>query len=401
LRARSEYEQSEIDRFLQVAFPEGFKPPALSSEEAAVLNSVEGPVKAAFSTMKYLLGLTVDFAMVAQQLAGVDGRAKAFQPKLTKDELFQRYQLVEVRGKKKSNTLTLVYQDKGFGIRKVEELFFALIHGMNRTSYPSAYVYNTGQWRKFEDILLGCFRLSESGRWQLCNDLIDYCLHALPEDRLFGRKTPRVYLFPRIINEYKRSAKGENAGLTLQAIVYGYVKADRPHLSLSVDKVRGGSSRQRRFGDVDGYYGIDLELSLEVKDREISQENLQKELGTFAKKVKYNRIAGLAIVKDLDDALRKGLSESGVTVLTLLQLYEDVLLWDWRKQDDAVHGMLHYLSHVEQNVFAVQRLLSFIKSLDAGHDSLAYVEEVETAVQAQKEAKKKPEKKEKKKPPKK
>jgi hypothetical protein len=371
---RSDYEQAEIARFLQVGFSEAFEPTRLSPSELEVVKEVEQEVQDAFSSMKYLLGLTVDFAIVAEQLAGKDEQAKAFQPQLTKEELFARYTLVEMRGKRKSNTLTLVFGGQGFGIRKIEERFVDLLHDLNRTSYPSAYVYNTGQWRKFEDLLVKCFRLSSSGRWRLCNDLLDYCLERLPEDRLLGRPTPRVSLFPRIIQVYERSAEAENAGLTLQAITYGWVKADRPHLSLSVEKVRGGSSRQRRFGDVDAYYGIDLEVSVEVKDRRISMENVQRELGTFAKKVKYNRVPGLAVVADADANVREHLSESGISVLTLQQLSEDVRNWDWPKQDHAVHGMLHYLAHVEQNVFAVRRLLAFIKKLDERHDSLVYAD---------------------------
>jgi hypothetical protein len=124
-----------------------------------------------------------------------------------------------------------------------------------------------------------------------------------------------------------------------------------------------------------------------VKDREISPENVQNELGTFAKKVKHNQINGLAIVAEIDDASRMELREAGVTVLTLVELYEDVLLWDWRKQDDALHGMLHYLAHVEQNVWAVQRLLAFIRTLDGEHDSLAYAEEAAEAPDTLKESK--------------
>ena len=119
------------------------------------------------------------------------------------------------------------------------------------------------------------------------------------------------------IDKYKRKAKGENAGLTLQAIAYGYAKADRPFLSISVDKVRSGSSRQRRFGDVDGYDGIDLGLSIEVKDKNIKAENVQKELGTFMKKVKANRIRGLALVAAIEDDLRGRLAESDVTAVTV------------------------------------------------------------------------------------
>jgi hypothetical protein len=49
-----------------------------------------------------------------------------------------------------------------------------------------------------------------------------------------------------------------------------------------------------------------------------------------------------------------------------------VRIWDWQKQDAAVHEMLHYLAHVEQNPSAVARLLAFIGERDPEHNSLTY-----------------------------
>lgn len=42
------------------------------------------------------------------------------------------------------------------------------------------------------------------------------------------------------------------------------MKADRPHLYLIVDKTRTGSAKQARIGDIDGYVGLDLEVTVEV-----------------------------------------------------------------------------------------------------------------------------------------
>jgi hypothetical protein len=76
VRNRSEFEQSEIDQFLVLGFRREVQPGPLSSEETEVLNRIETEVKGAFSTMKYLLGLTNDFAMLAQQI-DVDGTSES------------------------------------------------------------------------------------------------------------------------------------------------------------------------------------------------------------------------------------------------------------------------------------------------------------------------------------
>jgi hypothetical protein len=118
-----------------------------------------------------------------------------------------------------------------------------------------------------------------------------------------------------------------------------------------------------------------LELSVEVKDLKIDDGNVERELGGFVGEVKSHSVKGLAFVGDVTDATRADLGESGIVAFTERQLLAAVATWDWPKQNAAVEGMLHYLSHVEQNPEAVGRLLIFIKSNDEHHDSLVYFEE--------------------------
>ena len=92
-----------------------------------------------------------------------------------------------------SNTLTLKYERQNIGIRKVEESVLDLFMHLMRPGYPSAYVYNTGQWHKFQDTLLvPCFSLSEAGRHRLVTDLIQFGLDNLKASVFLGRDTPRV-----------------------------------------------------------------------------------------------------------------------------------------------------------------------------------------------------------------
>jgi hypothetical protein len=250
-----------------------------------------------------------------------------------------------------------------------------LFHRLNRSGYPSAYVYSTGQWHKYRDLLVLCFQLSENGRLSACNALISFGLDSISENPFFGRSEPRIRLFEDIVDNYSRVDSNENGGLVFQAIAYGYIAADRPHLSIIADKVRTGSSRQKRFGDVDCYMGLDLELSVEVKDLEIGSENVERELGGFATEVKSNRIRGLAFVKSIADGVKTKLFDDyGILSMTELDLLRIVESWDWPKQDLAVQGILHYLSHIEQNPEASVRLLRFIAERDEGHDSLCYLE---------------------------
>lgn len=344
----------------------------LGADEQRIVERVQEYIATRFKGMKYILGLALDFTLLAQRLSTVDEESKGLREGLTEEGLFARYQLVTERGSRQANTLTLKYGGMQQGIRKIEESVAEFFHRLKRTDYPSAYVYNTGQWQKYKDLLVDCFRLSEAGRLALCKRLIHFGLANMAVADFYGRSVPRPTLLPEIISSYPRAARGENGGLTLQALAYGFCEADRPHLSIETDKVRRGSKRQKHIGDIDCYSGIDLELSVEVKDLEITLENFEAELGDFIQSVTSNRIKGLVFAASATDEARRALSDRGLHLITLADLSSLTAVWDWPKQNAVVLGMLHFLSHIEQNPDAVERLLAFISVRDPRHDSLTY-----------------------------
>jgi hypothetical protein len=371
-----EGEKEIIKDFLEPHFGIGFSPAPITPEEDRLIGQTLEFVSGKFSDARYVLGLAIDFALLAQQLSLHDPGAKEARLGLTKEDIFARYTLITARAGRAANTLTLQYGRQRIGIRKIEESIIDLFIDLTRPGYPSAYVYNTGQWHKFQDTLLvPCFRLSESGRFRLCNALIDYGLTNLTQGTSLGRESPRVRLFEEIVRHYPRAHAGENSGSVFQGIACGFMTADRPHLTFIVDKVRTGSARQNRIGDIDGYYGLDLEVSVEVKDHPLTGTNINKEVGEFLMKASANRVMGIVFALSADEEAAAVMAREGARRITQEMLLAVVALWDWRKQDAAVQGVLHYLAHVEQNPDAVRRLLGFIRERDPGHDSLAYYSE--------------------------
>lgn len=369
----TESDAAVVREYLERHFGVGYVPTPPTGDERAVVDGVRSFVSAKFARSRYPLGLALDFALLAQQLSLHDPEAKPARPGLTADELFARYTRVAARGAVDANTLTLSFAGQEVGIRRLEEEVGELFLRLNRPGYPSAYVYNTGQWHKYQDTLLvPCFRLSEGGRFALCTDLIRFGLDNLPPSHLFGRDHPRVRLFEAVVTSYRWSHKGERAGCLFQGIVAGYMKADRPHLYLVVDKTRTGSAKQNRIGDIDGYYGLDLEVSAEVKDEDLTVADVEPELGEFLAKVAQARVMGLVFARGMDDAAVTAVRSRGVGCLTRSSLLGTVGTWDWRKQDAAFQGLLHFLSHVEQNPAAVTRLLEFVRVNDPTHESLVY-----------------------------
>jgi hypothetical protein len=107
--------------FLAAHFGDGHEPSPLSPEESEVVDHVLVYVEERFGTMKYILGLAIDFAILAQRLSLVDEEAKVARLELTEQELFQRYTLIERVGSRTANTLSLTFGDHPKeGIRKIE-----------------------------------------------------------------------------------------------------------------------------------------------------------------------------------------------------------------------------------------------------------------------------------------
>lgn len=319
------------------------------------------------------MGLAIDFLLLAEALCKCDKVLEEFRPELNEGELFKRYTLVTERGGQPANTLSLMYEGTTLGIRKFEEAVAAFFHSEGRTDYPSAYVYNTGQWQKFRELLVLCFQLSKCGRFVASDKLLTYGLKSLAVNSFFTGRPPRVRIFDKVLAIYPRSADGENGGAVFQAIANGFIIADRPHLVVVSDKVRTGSARQKRIGDIDCYFGLDLECSIEVKDVVLTKENVDHQIGLFYENVTRHQVFGLVVAKGVavSELPQRYLDE--LQFLTEEDIVAIVETWDWEKQNNVLHGMLHYLAHIEQSTVATQRLLKFINENDASHSSLHYL----------------------------
>lgn len=336
----------------------------ISKLEGQCIDFILEQVATEFKKRKYVLGLAIDFILLAQALDDNSGHLKDFRATFKETDIYKTFPLVEARAGTQANTLTLVSNGKQFGIRKFEENVADFFHGADRSDYPSAYVYNTGQWKKYVPLLEKCFCLSYSGRYQAIELLIDFGFHSMEKNIYFDRQQRRERVFESIIEGYPRGNENENGGLILQAIAFGYILADRPHLHVIADKVRTGSARQKRIGDIDCYNGLDLEYSVEVKDFEINAENFERQVGEFVREVERKKTCSAIFCSSyiIEDVEKFDLFNTAFIDQNDLQFI--VSTWDWQKQEKAVAGMLHYIAHIEQNALATTRLLNYIRSID-------------------------------------
>lgn len=341
-------------------------PTEITSEEADIIRSILEQVDNEFSKRKYVLGLALDFTLLAQSLDSESSLLSSFRYEYTMDDIATNFELVKSRGGSKANTFSVIYNGKQFGIRKFEEGIADFFHASDRSEYPSAYVYNTGQWGKYIGLLENCFKLSYSGRYHVTELLIKFGFSKMKRNTYFNRAGHRVRLFNEIIEKYPRGSDGENGGLILQAISFGFIVADRPHLHIIADKVRTGSARQKRIGDIDCYQGLDLEFTVEVKDFILNKGNFERQVGEFIRNAERVKTNSAVICASYDLGEIECFERYNTIFLDQDDIDFIVSTWDYKKQELAIAGMLHYLAHIEQNIRAVKRLLSFIREADSG-----------------------------------
>lgn len=374
-------EEKAIDQFLSRYFPSGYpgnqqdvQPDAdrganVSDEESKVIDRLLEEEKSEFSNSKGTLGLALDFLMVAEQLSQVDEWLSGFDPDVDSDDILDRYDQASVK-----STLTIKWGGEKYAIRPVHNQVIDLFReDLKRTNFPSSPGHHTGEWERYTHLLEKAFQLSRNGRYLASQRLFDYGLEQLERKDITKREPPFPDPFKKVLQEFDRSHPDEEGGLTYQAWSYGYVKAEWPHLSLEASKVRTGSSRQNRYGDIDGYMGPDLMVSVEVKDLPINSTNVESELGQMMELAESATTIVIAICRSATEDAIESLEASNVKVLTDQKLEEELAFWDYHKQNRALQGMAHYLTNIEEDPGALQRLLRFVEDMDPQNTALAHL----------------------------
>jgi hypothetical protein len=342
----------------------------LSETEQGEIGTLLESAEDYFDTSKGALGVAFDFLMVAEQLSQADDWADGFAPDIERADILERY------GNAAKTSLTPEHDGERYGIRSVHNDVIDLFReDLSRTNFPSSPGHHTGEWERYADMLESAFRLSRDGRYEAAQRLLDLGLEELESKDYERREPPFPRPFLRVLQDYERSAPFEQGGSAYQAFCYGYVQVNWPHLSLRASKVRTGSSRQHRYGDIDGFYGPDLMISVEVKDLVITDANVERELGTMVGVAENTTAIAIAICREVESGARETLEAAGVQVLDDADLEERLATWDYHKQNRALQGMVHFLTNIEENPDATRRLLQFVGEVDPGNSSLAHLNE--------------------------
>jgi hypothetical protein len=231
-----------------------------------------------------------------------------------------------------------------------------------RFDYPSCAPHATQAWADYRNWLDALVTYSDAQLVQIRERVRDYVLARLPSQAYDAAQVEvSPPLFRMLLEEFDLTARpGEPTGAPFQGFVFGFLRADNPHLQVEIDKVRTGPRRLQRVGDIDAWEGARLAISAEVKQYRLKIEDVP-DVEAFANETGRRGALGLVVALEFGDGVRDALAALGVRPLDLGDLLSVVELWDPLKQRTAVSSVVYYVRHVEKNASLAERVDAFLR----------------------------------------
>jgi hypothetical protein len=273
----------------------------------------------------------------------------------------------KTRAGKTANTLIVEFEGSTLSLRRFYnhyENLFRVEH--KRFDFPNMAPHATQAWGDYRRWFDWMLALSDAEQVELRSWAIKFVLSELPSHEVDASTIrPLARPFSRLLRDFPLTAgKGEKPGAAFQGIVFAYIRADAPHLFLEVAKVGAGSKRLQRVGDIDGWQGERLVITVECKSYDVDLKEafaMDAFLGEAQKRKALATVAALAFDEDAGSHL----ATRGAKLLHLGRLRDLVDLWDPLKQQAAYEGFAYYAHHVEQNDALMKRLAHFAARLES------------------------------------
>jgi hypothetical protein len=270
-------------------------------------------------------------------------------------------------GGKPANTLIVAFERRTLSIRpfyNAAERFFRA--EQKRFDYPSCAPHATQAWGDYVPWLNALVTFTPQQMTELRARIAGFVLDTLASQE-FDPASVAVEppLFRMVIENFDVTRhRGEPTGEAFQGIVFGFLRADNPHLQVEIEKVRTGSKRLQRIADIDGWEGQRLAISAEVKQM-ILRADTVPDLEGFANEVGRRGALGAVFALGFDEGVRDAIEALGLKALDPDDMLRIVELWDPLKQRTAVTSFQYYVHHVEKNSSLMARLKEFLEAATA------------------------------------
>lgn len=302
---------------------------------------------------RYLLGVLLAYLGVAETLLGQNDLEQI-------DDVFDSFPAKETLADgSRVNTLTLAGAEGVISLRGFYNMVERVIrHDLHRPDYPNSAPHATQSWgqhrREFELICA----MKPGERAQLLDCLWDQVLD-IPELAADVHGVRELRPFGHILENFPSAFRGEPGGAVLQGLAFAYYRADSPSVTLRVFKVGSGSSRVGAAGDVDGWIGGTLALSVEVKDLDIGDQEVSQ-FDQFIKQLsRWPNCTAVVLANSFTSEAQEYLAENSILVFDRQRMSSNVSYWDIPKQKMAVQEFYYYLKVVQNNAKLLKRFEAF------------------------------------------
>ena len=323
-------------------------------------NEVFDDFRSSFQTRKFTAGLLLAFIDFLVELSGPSLGLLSF------DEFLSRFKRrTTTAAGRRANTLIV---DRGGGqtlsirpfYNRAERYFRA---EQKRFDYPSCAPHATQAWSDYTHWLDALVTFRAEDLSALRERICEFVLEQL-ESHEFDPGSIEVEppAFRLLLEGFDLTQHiGERTGAAFQGIVFGYLRADDPYLQMEIEKVRTGSKRLHRVGDIDGWEGVRLAMSVEVKQYVLSADDIAN-IEAFANETGRRAALGIVVALGFEEGVREQLDELGVRSLDLFDMRRAVALWHPMKQRAAISSLVYYVHHVEKSAALAKRIEGFLAS---------------------------------------
>lgn len=232
----------------------------------------------------------------------------------------------------------------------------------HRLDYPRAEPYATGKWQDYRHWLDAMVAMSDDELRWLADQSVAFVLSELPDqsfDPSQAHTDPPVFRYLLEGFDFNARARAEPTGAAFQAAVFGFIRADAPHLQVEARKARAGSARTKGIGDIDAWDGDRLVISAEVKSFTFQDRDAEG-LTHFSTSIMERGSLGLVVALDFTQEARNAIAMLGLTALSRNDLLHIVSLWDSLKQRTALNAFRWVVIHREQNSGLIKRVADFL-----------------------------------------
>jgi hypothetical protein len=323
------------------------------SDRTADVIDLEESFKHWFPMRRFFLGLILSSIALVEDLLEQAGRDRM-------PDALKRYPPLELDRKgNPKKTLTIKGPRKQVSLRGYVNRTEAVILGaLKRFDYVSAAPHTTWAWSQHRTELEKLFSVSPKERTAFGLFLWRQ-VTALPAPAIVKREVSARPFSTLLRNFATTASKNERSGAHLQAMVYAYLRADSPNVTIVAARVRAGSNRFGAVGDVDGWYGAELALTAEVRDIEI--DDIAGLSGFIRNLSSHRDPTAMVVARKFAPEVQEGLAKENILTLTRAKLAENVDPWDIRKQQEAMRHFEHYIRIIERSDAIGQRFDKFLQ----------------------------------------